>query len=179
MVAAASTVLQYVPAPHPGLARTRPAEDRFYEYLRLDLVTGCFVWTRRCDRDGYGRLTIHGAGGQRVCMPTHRFAWTVTFGQIPEGLSVCHECDNPPCCNPSHLFLGTNQQNTADKVAKGRQAAGEGNFMAKLTEVQVIEIRSRLTGSELSHRQLAREYGVHPSTIDRIALGATWKRGAA
>jgi len=79
--------------------------------------SGCLEWTGYRSKDGYGRI-----GDGHGKMPrTHRAAWTVGVGPIPEGQHVLHHCDNPPCCNVAHVFLGTNADNVADKVAKGRQ----------------------------------------------------------
>lgn len=76
---------------------------------------GCIVWTRSVDRWGYGRIT---ANGKQV--GTHRVAYEIAYGPIPDGLLVRHSCDNPPCCNPAHLLLGTVQDNADDRVARGR-----------------------------------------------------------
>ena len=80
----------------------------------------CWEWTDGCDGDGYG---VVGAGGKTV--RAHRVAWEVAHGPIPDGVHVLHQCDNPPCINPAHLFLGTQADNMADKVAKGRPPGQE------------------------------------------------------
>lgn len=83
---------------------------------------GCWVWTAGTDQDGYGKFAI-GLGGQnQIHTRAHRFAYEVFIGPIPDGMVVCHSCDNPPCANPDHLWLGTPIDNNADKVAKDRQA---------------------------------------------------------
>lgn len=79
----------------------------------------CWIWTRGKTTAGYGGFYI----GQ-VHHYAHRFSWRIHFGEIEEGLCVCHKCDNPPCCNPSHFFKGTNADNQADKCAKGRYVKG-------------------------------------------------------
>ena len=73
----------------------------------------CWLWLGACDSAGYGRTT-------KAAIPAHRLAWELTFGEDPGDLFVCHHCDNPPCCNPAHLFLGTSGDNSRDSVAKGR-----------------------------------------------------------
>ena len=96
------------------------------------MTDGCWVWTGIKHR-GYGRF------GQRG--RSHRIAYEATVGPIPEGASVCHHCDNPPCCNPAHLFVGTNADNVADMVAKGRQAKGDRHGLRLHPEI--LELRSR------------------------------------
>ncbi len=116
-------------------------------------------------------------------MRTHRIAYELTYGPIPPGLLVCHRCDNPPCCRPDHLFLGDKRANALDCVAKGRWRGGgvKGQFkpgskhpQAKLTEERVLEIRRRLATGERKS-MIARDFGVHINTIDRIRAGTTWR----
>ena len=96
------------------LATTEQLASRLYERL-VRMPNGCLEWTG-AHSHGYGVLT---AGGKNIY--THRLAWQIVNGPIPKGMFICHTCDNPPCCDPEHLWLGTNADNTADKVAKGRQ----------------------------------------------------------
>jgi len=135
----------------------------------------CWPWLTSALADfGYG---VVGVGGRRKnggrTEKAHRVAWMLTFGPIADGLNVLHSCDNPLCCNPSHLFLGTLADNTADMVAKGRHAHGECSY-AKLTWEQVEEIRKRYaTGSE-SQRWIARDYGISRSMVGLIVRGERW-----
>lgn len=147
----------------------------------------CWLWLGPKDRKGYGttHLTKQRKRG------AHQAAWLFTNGHIPDGMWVLHKCDNPPCVRPSHLFLGTSDDNIRDKVAKGRQARGEthwsqqlgassrfarGNMLpqAKLTPSMVQEIRRLSRVENWSARRIAKHIGVSPSAIDRILLGVSW-----
>jgi DNA-binding NarL/FixJ family response regulator len=90
---------------------------------------------------------------------------------------VCHRCDNPPCCNPRHLFLGTTAANVADRDAKQRQARGERIALARLTEESVREIR-RLQARGFLHREIARQFNVSRPTISAVCSGRTWRHVA-
>ncbi len=113
--------------------------------LKTNQATGCWEFQGYCV-NGYGRLSRE---GKRVY--AHRAVWEIVFGEIPPVLCVLHTCDNPPCCNPAHLWLGTHAENMEDKQAKGRgnQPHGETNGQAKLTEPEVREIRHRYAAGDL------------------------------
>jgi hypothetical protein len=123
-------------------------------------------------------------------MPAHRRSYELTYGPIPSGKMILHECDNPACCRPDHLFIGDQDENMADMVRKGRQAHGERHFThtkpdrvargeraakARLTEEQVCTIRERYSSGNASSVLLGREYDVWPSSIIRIIKRQTWK----
>jgi len=95
--------------------RSMSLKERISSRVQLDLATGCWEWNDCRDKAGYGRMTYNGFTD---CV--HRFAFQAHIGPIPADLIVCHKCDNPPCCNPAHLFLGTHLTNAQDKVAKRR-----------------------------------------------------------
>ncbi len=131
------------------------------------------VYSSRCrnrghyaDRAGYGRLKW-----QLRPQQAHRLAWESARGAIPDGLNVLHHCDTPACINTDHLFLGTHADNSADRVAKGRQARGERVGGAKLTTAQVLEIR----GMAGSQREIAERFDVAPSLICEIKRRGIWK----
>jgi hypothetical protein len=144
----------------------QPIEQRFWsKVLKGD---GCWPWMRARYPTGYGLFVVEGKD-----RPASRVAWELTHGPIPDGLSVCHHCDNPPCVRPDHLFLGTTADNMADMVAKGRNARGEKSRLAKLTEADVRAIRSR-AASGVSSRVLATEFGVCMSNIWLIKTRRHW-----
>lgn len=123
--------------------------------------TGCWLWRGGVSADGYGLFAIKSRANK-----ASRVAWTLTNGPIPPGLLVCHHCDNPPCVNPAHLFLGTNRDNVMDMVRKGRRAS-------KLTASQVRDLRAqRMAGA--SEREVADRYGVSPVTIRDAVARRTW-----
>lgn len=122
----------------------------------------------------YGRLSAGSLG--RLYM--HRVSFEIHFGAIPDGMMVCHTCDNPPCVNPRHLFIGRMVDNMRDCIAKGRFAfpdprPGTSNNHNKLSENDVLTIRSQ-RGS-VSQRALARMYGVSQGTISHIMTGRNWR----
>lgn len=120
---------------------------------------------------GYGRFQYEG----RLLKSAHRVAYELAVGPIPVGLLVRHTCDNPPCCNPAHLELGTNADNASDRDTRGRlgERRGEANGNARLNEQQVREIRAAAAS-----RGLAAVYGVSPVTIQAIRARRIWKHVA-
>jgi hypothetical protein len=126
------------------------------------------------------KLTIHSTGVGHYCLAhktlkAHRVAWSYTYGDIPKGLCVCHHCDNRKCCNPKHLFLGTQADNMKDKCNKGRQPFGTKCTFSKLTEQQVLDIREKYTHNIYSQCLLSEKYNVSRSAIVSIALRHNWK----
>jgi len=105
----------------------------------------------------------------------HRVAYEQAKGEIPKGQFVLHRCDNPACCNPDHLFLGTHQENMTDKVQKGRQASlpGEQNPCAKLTEDKVVHLR-RLAASGMRQKDLSELFGVSHAAVYLIVRRKKW-----
>lgn len=141
--------------------------DRFW--LKVEKTEdGCWLWKGTRNVQGYGKIS---QGGQHK--GAHRIAWELTFGPIPEGMNVLHHCDNPPCVNPTHLFLGTDSENTNDCISKGRfnPPKGEAQWRAKLTVDQVREIRK----SGLGYKKLGKLYGVTPSCIQSVRKNKTWR----
>lgn len=99
--------------------RPRPVADRFWERVEVADSDECWEWQGSCFPKGYGQMWVGPKGSGTMCR-THRLSWWMHRGPIPDGLKILHHCDNPPCVNPSHLFLGTNDDNMEDMVSKGR-----------------------------------------------------------
>lgn len=142
--------------------------ERFW--AKVDRSGDCWEWlgSKRCSGGRYGGFY----DGARV-VAAHRYSWTIHRGPIPDGMVVCHRCDNTQCVNPAHLFVGTQRDNVLDMIAKNRKVilVGEATRVAKLTSDDVRAIRS-------DHRPaaiVAGDYGVHPSTVYRARKGSTWK----
>jgi hypothetical protein len=130
----------------------------------------CLLWAEEhLMPNGYGRLSVN-----RKNKYTHRTAWEITHGSIPEGLSVLHHCDIKRCFRPCHLFVGTQLENMEDKVTKFRQANGERIHCAKLSSQQVLQIRELFIDG-VRKQQLAERFGVTRYTIYRVLDGSTWK----
>jgi endogenous inhibitor of DNA gyrase (YacG/DUF329 family) len=161
------------------IAQTPPLAGRFW--AKVDRSGGpdaCWPWTAARFHFGHGAFWL--AGHQ---IHAHRIAWELTHGPIPEGdpdnpPCVLHDCpdgDNPACCNPAHLWLGTKGQNTKDMVAKGRHARGEQHAHSRFTAAQVRSIRTRYAAGSVSQRALAREYRVSRPTIRSIVRRKSWR----
>lgn len=155
--------------------KTSP-QDRFWSRVDkngpvVQLAIGpCWLWLGPRDRKGYG--TTH-LGGSRQ-RGAHQAAWLFANGPIPQGLWVLHKCDNPPCVRPDHLFLGTSDDNIMDMIRKDRHAYGSRKPKAKLTEIDIVEIR-RLCSNGTPYRPIAARFGVSLSLIGLICRRKRWR----
>lgn len=143
--------------------------EDFWANVNCGKENECWNWTG---------MVVHGCGQFRMNWKrykSNRLAYELTHGLIPKGLRVCHRRDNPLCCNPNHLFLGTPQDNSSDMVNKNRQTKGTDVNTNKLTPEQVEEIRRLYATGRYSQRDLGRKYGVYHSTVGRIIRRKTWK----
>lgn len=150
-------------------ARNIPLESRFQRRIAEPNSNGCMLWLGAVNNRGYGILRGRGTKSY-----AHRVAYELAYGPIPDGLFVCHRCDVRNCCQPLHLFLGTNADNTADKVNKGRHKKGEQMHSAKITAEQVREIRRRYAAGGVTLQELNDEYGLS-SQASAIVSRRTWK----
>jgi hypothetical protein len=142
-------------------------DDDFLQEKTITVAeSGCMIWMGGTVKGGYGK-TSH----KRKSLLAHRAIWEARKGGIPEGKILCHHCDVPACVNPNHLFLGTHKDNTADMFAKGREKVGEAHGSSRLSDKDVIYIRT----SNDSCKQLMDRFGIHSRTIHQIKSGETWK----
>jgi hypothetical protein len=138
---------------------------------RVDQSGDCWLWLGRVAGKGYGQITTKWFTTEIA----HRIAYQLEVGPIPDGMLVCHHCDNRLCVRPSHLFVGTPADNVADMLRKGRSIRiGTLNPYAKLTEAEVREIRVARARGELI-AVIAHRFGVTPGAIDAILRGLTWR----
>lgn len=158
--------VRYLPNHH---RRPDALENAFWKYAIPGNSNECWTWQGYIGERGYGQLKFKCA-----TQLAHRVSWIVHFGPIPNDLNVLHKCDNPPCWNPEHLFLGTNLDNIIDKVNKGRQAHSEKHGRAKLANSQ-IPIIYELKQSGLSDAEIAERFDVSRVTIYNIVLGKKWQ----
>lgn len=158
--------------PHP-----KHPSERFWSKVRKLGPDECWEWVGARHPEGYGYLYAGPLYENRVrWVKSHRLSWEIHNGQIPDGLSVLHHCDNPPCVNPSHLYVGTQAQNVHDRTVRnrGRNQDGSVNSNAKLTEADVVAIIAMLKTGR-SQAAVAEMFGVKQPQISRIARRESWR----
>lgn len=145
--------------------------DLFWQ--KVDKSGDCWNWTAFKYGSGYG-VVRYG----RKNYNAHRLSYAMANGGVPDGMIICHRCDNPSCVNPDHLFAGTYHDNTRDMIQKGRKcdSSGERNGQAKLRSTQVVEIRKRYAVGDISHHELAEQYNVSTALIGLITQGKVWPK---
>ncbi len=170
----------------PQAGRAETFEERFWQKVERRGSDDCWLWQAAKNQDGYGLVRypgfVHMVGA-------HRASWMLHNRDVPNGLEVLHRCDNPPCVNPAHLWLGTQAENNRDAAQKGRTSQGENHWMrnhggrafggkhrgrTKLTVENVAEILERRACGEFA-TDIAPKYGITPSTIYAIEKGKTWR----
>lgn len=188
-----NTATAVVPCARKEINLSPAEEARFW--AKVDKSGGpdaCWLWKSCRDENGYGRLKVNGN-----IFRAHRVACTLANGPIPDdgsyhGMCVCHKCDVPACVNPSHLFLGTSAENTADRDRKNRgvrprgdkhglrihpecAARGESNGNSKLSASEILEIRQLYASGGISYNHLGVRFGVDPALISRIVRRVIWR----
>lgn len=145
--------------------------ERLIKGIKKDRVTGCWIWTKGKNLDGYGRIRVN-----NVKTGAHRLSYEIHKGTIPKGVCVLHSCDTPACCNPLHLTLGSHFDNIQDMMKKGRKGdkRGSQNGKAKINESSVLEIIERSRHGE-NRSKLSIAYGLSKCQISAIVTGRAWK----
>ena len=155
---------------NPNAYGTTP-EERFW--AKVDRSGGpdaCWPWTGATQAKGYGRVTVDQRNDG-----SHRVALSLKLGRpLGSGELACHTCDNPPCCNPRHLFAGSSVDNDRDKIAKGRSNRGERHGHAVLTDETVLAIRRRHAESCATHQAIAGEFGLPRRLVSRVISRERW-----
>ncbi len=160
---------------------SRKQADHFWSRVAIHLGE-CWEWLGALTNKHYGHFSIRKP--KQIWLYAHRTAYELTVGKVPDGLFVLHKCDNRSCCNPDHLFLGTNLDNVHDMLAKGRhrygialpekRARGERSATAKLTNEKVKAIRERYAQGEITMRSLGSQFGVNATTVYMVVQRRTW-----
>lgn len=143
--------------------------ERFLDFYRPGKPDACWPWGGTIHHRGYGIIV----NDHKRNALAHRVTYERFNGPIPDGMMVCHRCDNPPCVNPAHLFLGTHQDNMTDRNRKGRTQHGERHHHAKLTAADVLTIRSLYPG--MSQTAIAKQFGINQTIVSDIVRRIIWK----
>lgn len=159
----------YKPKPKPKSkskqkqrVKDKNCEWRFWSKVNRNDSSGCWVWTGVKDSDGYGRFRFN---SKRIM--AHRMSYLFTYGYLPSDARVCHTCDNTSCCNPNHLFLGSDSDNIIDCVVKNKHAN------CKLTADQISPIKNAVYNG-VSVKEIALTYNVSQATIYNVLNEKTW-----
>lgn len=155
--------------------RPKPPEERFWKHVTPGEPDECWEWQGACS-NGYGFLS---GVPPRKWVKAHRVSWKIHNGPIPEGRHVLHTCDNPPCVNPAHLYVGTNADNVHDRAVRKRgrehrtENRGEDHPMSKFTEAEVRAIRAALRTGR-TQAEVGRMFGVSQPNVSKIGLRQIW-----
>jgi hypothetical protein len=151
---------------------TKRVEDvpaHFWSKIDIKGPDDCWLWEGCLNGSGYGHYGIH-----RVDVIAHRFAYMLAKGYLEDGDCVCHSCDNPRCCNPNHLWVGTNRENTIDKLKKGRHPKGEKSIRARLKQSEVDQIRQMYATGNYTTTVLGEMFHCSATNIGMIVQYKRW-----
>lgn len=147
--------------------------DRFW--MKVDKSGGdssCWQWTGAKHPKGYGNFMANRNGLTRIA---HRLAYLLAHGELPHDKMVCHSCDNPSCCNPAHLFLGSAKENSHDMVKKMRSPHGERQGHTTLTRREVTAIHRLYATKKLKQKEIGEAFGISQQTANAIINKRSWK----
>ncbi len=148
---------------------TKKDKARFWSKVNKGSPDECWEWNAGRDKGGYGVFWIRGK-----CFLSHRISWSLKNGQISPEKLILHECDNPPCENPSHLFAGSQKENMQDASKKTRMASGARNGRSKITEIDVLEIR-RLCSEGATQTSVSKIFRLSQHNVSRIVHRKIWR----
>ena len=152
---------------------SKPLSERFWPKVEMIPFHDCWEWIGATNKDGYGQLILE----NRKHASAHRVSWEMANGtDIPEGMFICHACDNPPCVNPKHLFVGSHADNMEDMALKGRCNVGISNRNARLSEREVIAIRKAYADGGITQKELGAKFGLGAPHVCRIINRKRWVR---
>lgn len=170
----------YIGHPHAiGIADTDLSVEeieRFWSKVNIGEPDECWTWTASL-LHGYGHFDYHGSSSKSRKRFAHRIAFALCNQAVDDGQSILHSCDNPPCCNPAHLRIGSQQDNMDDRSIRGRAPHGESAYQSCFTEQQVADLRREYVTTEVRMRDLARRHSVGKTTMQHILHNRTWIDG--